>query len=109
VKKTLSIRSVQSKAAFQEKLLEKFVQENLPLNGKKESQIDGMGDFSFRYKEIESCAAETPVNGIIEISFETNSSEALTRLSIPAVSRFFVFCTRDDVNDYKVTCSWSLS
>ena len=30
-----------------------------------------MGAFAEHYKEIENCAAETPVNGTVEIFFET--------------------------------------
>jgi len=109
MKQTKGIASVESKAAFQERLLEKFVQDNLPARRRMENNMEGLGDFSLQYKEIESCAAETPVHGTVEIFFETNNREALRRLSVPAISRFFVFCTRDNMNDYKVTCSSSLS
>lgn len=109
MKQTKGIASVESKAAFHERLLEKFVQDNLPARRKTEGNLEGLGDFSLQYKEIESCAAETPVNGTVEIFFETNNPEGLKRLSVPTLSRFFVFCTRDDMNDYKVTCSSSLS
>jgi hypothetical protein len=109
MKQTKGITSVESKAAFHERLLEKFVQDNLPARRRMENNLEGLGDFSLRYKEIESCAAETPVNGTVEIFFETTNPDALRRLSIPAISRFFVFCTRDNMNEYKVTCSSSLS
>jgi hypothetical protein len=109
MKQATGIASVESKAAFQQNLLEKFVQDNLPSRRKGESKIAGLGDFSLRYKEVESCAAETPVNGTVEIFFETTNPDALRRLSVPAMSRFFVFCTRDDMNEYKVTSGSSLS
>ena len=109
MKKTIGIASVESKAAFQEKLLEKFVQDNLPSRRKRKSKIADLGNFSLRYKEVESCAAETPVFGSIEIFFETNNHDGLKRISVPANSRFFVLCTRDEMSDYKVTASRSLS
>jgi len=109
MKRISDIAAVESKAAFQEKLLEKFVQDNLPSRPKRESQIEGMGIFSGQYREIECCAAETPVNGTIEIFFELDTPVAIRRVSVPAISRFFVFCTRDQVSDYKITCSCSLS
>jgi hypothetical protein len=109
MKKISDIASVESKAAFQERLLEKFVQDNLPSRRKMQNKLVGLGDFSLRYKEIESCAAETPVNGTVEIFFETNDPDALRRLSVPAISRFFVFCTRNEMTDYKITSSSSLS
>ena len=109
MKKISEIASVESKAAFQQRLLEKFVQENLPLRLNKGTNIDGMGQFSLRYKEVECCAAETPVNGTIDLFIETNSPDALRRVSVPAASRFFVFCTRDNTSSYQVTTSTSLS
>lgn len=109
MKQTKEITSVESKAAFQERLLEKFVQDNLPARRRMDNNLEGLGDFSLRYKEIESCAAETPVYGTVEIFFEANNPFALRRLSVPAVSRFFVYCTRDEINDYKISCSSSLS
>lgn len=109
MKRISDIAAVESKAAFQEHLLEKFVQDNLPSRPKRESQLEGMGNFSNHYCEIECCAAETPVNGTIEIFFEMEAHKAIRRLSVPALSRFFVFCTRDEMTDYKITCSSSLS
>ena len=109
MKQTRFITSVESKAAFQEKLLEKFVQDNLPSRRRIEDNLDGLGDFSLSNKEIESCAAETPVNGTVEIFIQSNSPDRLRRLSVPAISRFFVFCTRDDMSDYKIASSSSLS
>lgn len=109
MKKTSGITSVESNAGFPERMLEKFVQDNLPSRITTESKITGMGDFSLRYREIESCAAETPVNGTIEIFFESSDPFALKRLSVTVSTRFFVFCTRDDGENYKVACSCSLS
>ena len=109
MKRISDIASVESKAAFQERLLEKFVQDNLPSRRKMQNKLKGLGDFSLRYKEIESCAAETPVYGNVEIFFETKDPAALRKLSVPAMSRFFVFCARDEMSDYKITSSSSLS
>jgi hypothetical protein len=109
MKKSPGITSVESKAAFREKLVEKFVKQNLPPKAAKQNKISGMGGFADHYKEIESCAAETPVIGNVEIFLTPKYFSAIRRISIPASSRFFVFCTRDDNNDYKVTWSSSLS
>jgi hypothetical protein len=109
MKKTSGITSVESNAGFPERMLEKFVQDNLPTREIREDKISGMGDFSYRYREIESCAAETPVNGTIEIFFETSNPFALKRLSVTVSTRFFVFCARDNGEHYKIACSCSLS
>ena len=103
------ISLVESKAGFQQRLLEKFVQDNLPSNMQRPSTICGMGAFAELYKEIESCAAETPVNGTVEIFFETTEPNALRRMSVPVMSRFFVYCSRDERDNYKVACVCSLS
>jgi len=102
------IALVESYAGFHQKLLEKFVQDNLPSNMQKPGNINGMGIFAEQYKEIESCAAETPVNGTVEI-FETSGRDAIRRISVPVMSRFFVFCTRDETDNYKVSWVSSLS
>ena len=109
MKRTTGITSIETKAAFQERLLEKFVQDNLPARRKTGSAIDRLGKFSYIYKEIESCAAETPVNGSVEIFFETTNPDGLKRLSIPVSSRFFVLCTRDESSPYRISSSSSLS
>ena len=101
MKKT-SIASVESNAGFQERLVEKFVQENLPPRAITTSKTSGLGNFSNRYKDIECCAAELPVDGIIEIL-------AAKRFSIPVTSRFIVFCARAEQRAYKVAWSCSLS
>ena len=103
------IALVESKAGFQQRSLERFVQDNLPNTFQRPNNISGMGDFAKHYKEIENCAAETPVNGTVEIFFETAGPEAIRRLSIPVMSRFFVYCTRDEADEYKVAWIGSLS
>lgn len=109
MKHTTGITSVESKAEFHERLLEKFVQDNLPSRRKIAGKISGLGNFSLLYQEIETCAAETPVYGTVDIFFESTNRSALRKESIPVSSRFFVFCSRDRKTDYKITCSTSLS
>jgi hypothetical protein len=109
MKKLRDISCVESNAVFRTSLVEKFVQENLPPPVIKKNRITGMGKFGHRYCEIECCAAETPVIGTIEIFFTPDLFDPLPSVSIPAISRFFVFCIRDNQRDYKVACSSSLS
>ena len=108
MKRSSAITSVESKADFPEKLLEKFVQENLPMSNWKQFKTSGMGAFSEQYKEIESCAAETPVGGSVEIFFTLKKSAARC-LTVPVNSRFFVYCTRKAFDSYRVAWSCSLS
>jgi len=109
MKNSYDITSVESNAAFREKLVEKFVQQNLPPKAHKENKISGISAIDDRYTVFESCAAETPVVGTVEIFFTGTFFNANRRISIPARSRFFVFCTRDEMNHYKVAFSCSLS
>ena len=109
MKKTSDIASVETKAGFREHLLEKFIQQNLPQTEQKKSSTSGMGHFSEKYKDIECCAAETPVLGTVEIFVATNDPDGLRRISHPISSRFIVFCTREENKDYKVAWSCSLS
>lgn len=110
MKRPQKINSVESKAILHKKHVEEFVQQNLPPQTMRESKIAGMGRFAERYKEIECCAAETPVIGTVEILFDnTKYFNNIESISAPVSSRFFVFCTRDGTNNYKVTCSHSLS
>ena len=109
MKKVSDIASVETKAGFQEQLVEKFVRQNLPPREPQKSKMAGMGNFSERYKDIESCAAELPVNGTVEIFIAANNPDGLRRISVPVTSRFIVFCTREEDRDYKVAWSNSLS
>jgi len=108
MEKLSNITSVESRASFQERMVEKFVQQNLPPKLLKE-RIPGIGGLALQYKEIECCAAELPVNGAVEIFFELRNPDAISGISIPTSSRFIVFCTREPNHDYKVAWSCSLS
>ena len=109
MKKSLAISSVESKALIQERLVEKFVQQNLPPKTLKQNKISGMGEFTDRYREIEYCAAETPAMGTVDILYTTRFFNSIRRLSVPVNARFFVFFTRNEMDDYKVAWSSSLS
>ncbi len=109
MKKTAEITGVESKAGFPEALLEKFVQENLPSNAWIKNKTKGMGNFNEKYSEIESCAAETPIGGSVEIFFGGRRKTASRCVSVPVNSRFFVYCTRKESDHYRVSWCCSLS
>ena len=108
MEKLSNITSVESKASFHERMVEKFVQQNLPPKLMKNRRAD-IGSLALQYNEVECCAAELPVNGTVEIFFAFRNADAIRGISIPTTSRFIVFCTREQNNDYKVTWSCSLS
>jgi hypothetical protein len=110
MRQTEKICSVESKAVLRKKHIERFVQENLPPRTSKQSRISSMGGFSERYAEVECCAAESPVIGTVEIMVDSGELfNTIKCISVPVSSRFFVFCTRDMKDDYRVTCCHSLS
>ena len=108
MEKLSNITSVESRASFHERMVEKFVQQNLPPKLIK-NKAGELGTLALQYNQIECCAAELPVNGTVDIFFELRNPNGIRGISIPATSRFIVFCTREDSNDYKVTWSSSLS
>src|SRR5436190_2134193 len=99
MEKLSNITSVESKASFQERMVERFVQQNLPPKLMKANKIAAIGSLAAKYNEIECCAAELPVNGTIDIFFELKNPSGLRGISIPTSSRFIVFCTREERND----------
>lgn len=109
MKKTSGITSVESKASFMERMVEKFVKNNLPPVASKENKLSGLGRFAKVYKEIEYCAAELPVNGTVDILVTPVRLNGIKRISTPVTARFIVFCTRESDSDYKVSWSCSLS
>ena len=109
MKRLLEITAVKSKASFHERMIEDFVQKNLPAKLHHTSRLSGMGGFNATYKEIESCAAETPVNGPVEIFYMADSGDEAKCLRVLVNSRFFVFCTRNEMANYRVAWSCSLS
>jgi hypothetical protein len=107
MKRSTGIAAVETNAGFHKQLVEKFVRENLPPKAFDPNKTSGMGKFSERYKEIECCAAELPVHGLVEILALARVNT--WRFSIPVTSRFIVFCIREERHDYTVAWSSSLS
>lgn len=109
MKRSIAITSVESKAGFPEQLLEKYVQENLPLRNWRQNKTSGMGGFNDLYMEFESCGAETPVGGSLEIFFAAGRRNEAKSISVPVNTRFFVFCTRKENDNFKISWISSLS
>ncbi len=107
MKRFSNITSVETKATLQERMVEKFIQQNLPRKTAPLDKLTGLGSFADSNKEFECCAAELPVNGTVEIFFIVKDAELVRRITHPISSRFIVFCTREQDNDYK--CAWSCS
>jgi hypothetical protein len=109
MKKTSNIASVETKTGFHERQIETFVKNNLPPKLFLSNKLVGMGNFADTHNDIECCAAELPVNGLVEFFLNVENSGSLRRIGHPVISRFIVFCTREEMEDYKVTWICSLS
>jgi len=109
MKQVSNITLVEAKAELEESLVERFVQENLPPKFVQENKFIGMGDFGVTNKEIECCAAELPISGVVEIFFIPKDVEAVRRFNLPVTARFIAFCTRQAEDDFRVAWSCSLS
>ncbi len=109
MKKSPNIASVETKTGFHESQIELFVKNNLPPKLIPNNKLAGMGNFAQTHKDIECCAAELPVNGIVEFFLSVENSGSLRRIGHPVTSRFIVLCTRQEIEDYKVAWICSLS
>jgi hypothetical protein len=109
MKKSSNIASVETKTGLQESQIELFVKNNLPPKLFPNNKLAGMGNFAQMHTDIECCAAELPVNGIVEFFLSVEDSGSLKRIGYPVTSRFIVFCSRQEVEDYKVAWICSLS
>lgn len=109
MKKSSNIASVETKTGLQERQIELFVKNNLPPKLFPNNKLAGMGNFADTHTDIECCAAELPVNGIVEFFLSVGNSGSLKRMGYPVNSRFIVFCTRQEIEDFKVAWICSLS
>ena len=109
MKRSSNIASVETKTGFQERQIELFVKNNLPPKLFPNNKLAGMGTFAQLHTDIECCAAELPVNGIVEFFLNIENTGSLKRVGHPVTSRFIVFCAREDMEDYKVAWICSLS
>ncbi len=109
MKSSSNITSVETKTGFYESQVETFVKINLPPRLRKENKLSGMGIFSVTYNDIECCAAELPVSSVVEMLLTSEDTGVARHFVHPLISRFIVFCTREENKDYKVAWSNSLS
>lgn len=109
MKKSSNIALVETKTGFQEKHIELFIKNNLPPKLFPNNKLAGMGTFAQSHTDIECCAAELPVNGLVEFFLSVENSGSLRRIGHPVTARFIVFCTREQMEDYKVSWVCSLS
>jgi len=109
MKRSPNIASVETKTGFQERQIELFVKNNLPPKLFPNNKLAGMGTFAQLHADIECCAAELPVNGIVEFFLNVENTGSLKRVGHPVTSRFIVFCAREEMEDYKVAWICSLS
>ncbi|MEO5562326.1 MAG: hypothetical protein ABIR18_02800 [Chitinophagaceae bacterium] len=107
MKKSAGITAIKSRISFHKKKLRKFVN-NKSLDNF--SQLKGSRENRFSsYETINFSSTLLPIDGTLDILFDAKHPEALSRVSIPVESAFLVTCTKEGLQNYKVTWSCSLS
>ena len=109
MKRPAIIRSIKSKTAYPRQLPESMSQ-SLRLRQHRivGSQVN-KESFSRAFVNIDWCTAPVPVDGKLEILFSEQRSEVIQKVSLPVQSSFFVTCTKEGDDYYKVCWSCSLS
>lgn len=110
MKKSPVITTVESKVSLLTTALEDHVNKlhHPDKCGKKNANITK--NFFLRdFANINWCSEELPLDGTVEISFSTNRKAQYKCISIPVVTGFWIVCTQERDENYRVTWSSSLS
>lgn len=108
MKKSTGITGLKSKISFPKRMLRKLVSSKSV--GKSVNKKDEWKNrFSADYEYIECASILLPVEGRLDILLEAKHPETLCRISIPVQSGFLITCTKQEVDNYKVTWVSSLS
>lgn len=65
--------------------------------------------FLANYELIGWSSILLPIDGRLDITFNATHPESISRVSIPIQSGFLVTCTKEGVDEYKLTWASSLS
>lgn len=109
MKTSTGITLVESNVQFEEKLLEDFVNSSYVYKPVRERKSSEQTIFSETYSSVNCCFAQLPGCGTVDIVATTPDPGMLQHICIPSISMFLVICTRNEVGNYKVTWSCSMS
>lgn len=107
MKKSSEIKAINSKTNFVKRFLKKFLKQSSKV--KNETAIKNGHLFLSNYEMIGWSSILLPIDGRLDITFNANHPEAISRVSIPVQSGFLVTCTKEGVDDFKLTWASSLS
>ena len=110
MKKSLLITTVESKVPLPVTELENHINKmhHPDKCGSRNAKVDE-NLFLNDYVNIDWCSEHLPVEGTVEISFSTDQKDHYKCISIPVVTGFWIVCTKEREENYKVTWSCSLS
>ena len=109
MKESSGITLVESSVQFEEKLLEDFVNSSYVYKPVRDRALNEQMMFSNTYVSMNCCFAQLPGAGTVDIVATTENPGMLQHISIPAASMFLVICTRNEMGNYRVTWSCSMS
>lgn len=108
MKKSTGITGIKSKISFPKRMLRKLVSSK-SVDNSVNKKNEWKNRFSADYEYIECSSILLPVEGRLDILLEATHPESLCRISIPVQSGFLITCTKQEVDNYKVTWVSSLS
>ena len=109
MKEPIGITLVESNVLFEEQLLEDFVNSSYVYKSVRERSSQEESIHSNKYVSLNCCFAQLPGNGTVDIVAATEEPGMFLHVSVPSASMFLVICTRNEIGNYKVTWSSSMS
>lgn len=110
MKKSPVVTTVESKVPLLATALENHINESHhPDKGGNRNVKINEDFFLHDFINIKWCSEHLPAEGTVEISFSTDDKDHYKCVSIPVATSFWIVCTKQREENYKVTWSCSLS
>jgi hypothetical protein len=106
MKKSSGIKTVKSNISFAKRLLRKFVKARPAVSQEKKRVTDY---FSANYEKINCCSVHIPIDGRLDMVFDSDYPGTIHRIIVPIRSAFLVTCVKEGTGDYRLTWSCSMS
>lgn len=98
--------NVNSKINFAKKILRKFVKARPAVSPEMKKMTDY---FSVNYENINCCSVHLPIEGRLDMLFDSDYPGTIRRVIVPIQSAFLVTCVKQGTGDFKLTWSSSMS
>lgn len=95
-----------NKSNFAKKILRKFVKTRPAVSQEMKRVSDY---FSTNYEMINCCSVHLPIEGRLDMLFDSDYPGTIRRVIVPIQSAFLVTCVKQGTGDFKLTWSCSMS